>query len=88
MIAPPLTPHEGHQLAALTGRVHPERAMVGRLACLTCEAILRPLRLCGEPTKANTPCRVPIRDDLGYTACWSHAEGRGRTNVPRLRSAS
>ena len=79
--------HEGHELAGMTGRVHPERAMVGRLVCLTCEAILRPLRLCGEPTKAGRPCRVPIRDDLGYAECWSHGAGRGRTSTPRRRRA-
>jgi hypothetical protein len=63
--------------------------MVGRLVCLTCEAIVRPLRVCGEPTKAGKPCRVPIREDLGYTACWSHGQGAGRTSTPRrLRRAS
>jgi signal transduction protein with GAF and PtsI domain len=75
--------HAGHQIAGLTGRVHPERTMVGRLVCLDCEAIIRPLRLCGEMTKAGKPCHVPIREDLGYESCWSHGEGRGRTSTPR-----
>ncbi len=74
--------HDGHDLVALTGRVRVE-TIVGYLACAACSVILRPLRVCGAPTKAGTPCRVPIREDLGYTSCWSHGEGKGRTNVPR-----
>ncbi len=89
MTTMPLDPHADHQLAALTGRLHPDRTTVGRLVCLTCEAILRPLRLCGRPTKRGTACRVPIREDLGYSECWSHGEGAGRTNRPRrMRRAS
>jgi hypothetical protein len=79
----PVIGHAGHQLAGLTGRIHPERTVVGRLVCLTCEAIIRPLRLCGEMTKAGKPCRVPIREDLGYESCWSHGQGAGRTSTPR-----
>jgi hypothetical protein len=76
-------PHAGHRLVALTGRLHPERTMVGALACFDCAAILRPLRVCGLPTKKGTACRTPIREDLGFETCWSHGEGRGRTNTPR-----
>ncbi len=80
--------HDGHDLVALTGRVRLEE-IVGYLACATCDVILRPLRVCGEPTKAGAPCRTPIREDLGYASCWSHGEGKGRTSTPRrMRRAS
>ena len=82
--APDFAAHAGHDLVALTGRVRLE-AMVGYLACATCAVILRPLRVCGVPTKAGTPCRTPIREDLGYASCWSHGEGKGRTSTPRTR---
>ena len=86
--APDAGAHDGPALVALTGRVWLE-TIVGYLACVTCEHLLRPLRVCGEPTKAGAPCRVPIREDLGYTSCWSHGEGRGRTSTPRrMRRAS
>ena len=81
---PDLATRAGHDLVALTGRVRLEM-IVGYLACATCSVILRLLRVCGEPTKAGTPCRVPIREDLGYTSCWSHGEGKGRTSTPRKR---
>ena len=76
-------PHEGHALAALSGRRHPGRTMVGYLACLDCAAILRPLRICGLPTKRGAACRTPIREDLGFESCGSHGVGRGRTSTPR-----
>jgi len=89
MIAPPreIAAHAGHALAAMSGRVHPERALVGRLVCATCDVVVGPLVVCGEPTKAGRPCRTPIRDDLGHDRCWSHGEGRGRTSTPRRRRA-
>ncbi len=88
-IGPPAgdDPHDGHELAALTGRRHPDRVMIGYLACLDCGVLIRQLRVCGHPTKRGTPCRASIREDLGYSACWSHGEGAGRTNTPR-RGAS
>ena len=76
-------PHAGHDLAALTGRRHPERTMVGYLACLTCRILVRSLRVCGQLTRTGQPCRVAVREDLGYRECWSHGEGRGRTSTPR-----
>ena len=79
----PSDPHAGHQLAALTGRRHPGRTMVSYLACVDCAVLVRPLRVCGQPTRAGRPCRTPIREDLGYAECWSHGEGRGRTSTPR-----
>ncbi len=88
-LAPPLAPHEGHQLAAMSGRVHPERALIGRLVCATCDVVVGPLVVCGARTKAGRSCRTPIRADLGYTACWSHGAGKGRTSTPRrMRRAS
>jgi hypothetical protein len=86
-MTPPPDHHDGHRLVALTGRLHPERSMVGALACLDCAVLVRPIRLCGRPTKRGTPCRTPIREDLGYSTCWSHGEGRGRTNTPRRETA-
>ena len=80
-------PHTHHDLAALTGRRHPERTMVGRLVCLDCDVVFGPLRVCGQPTRAGRPCRTPIREDLGYAECWSHGEGRGRTSTPRRGDA-
>ena len=76
-------PHADHDLVALTGRRHPERTMVGYLTCLDCGVLVRPLRVCGQRTRAGMPRRVPIREDLGYRECWSHGEGRGRTSTPR-----
>ena len=82
--APDSCAHDGHDLVALTGRVRLE-TIVGYLACATCSIILRPLRVCGARTKAGAPCRVPIREDLGYSSCWSHGEGKGRMSTPRKR---
>ena len=82
--APDFGAHDGHDLVALTGRVRVE-TIVGYLACATCSVILRPLRVCGARTKAGAPCRVPIREDLGFASCWSHGEGKGRTSTPRAR---
>ena len=79
--------HASHELVALTGRRHPDRQVIGFLACLDCASILRPLRVCGQPTKKGRPCRVSVREDLGYSRCWSHGEGRGRTNAPRRRAS-
>ena len=85
MTAPPreIAGHAGHALAAMSGRVHPERALVGRLVCATCDVVVGRLVICGAHTKAGRPCRTPIRDDLGFTECWSHGEGKGRTSTPR-----
>jgi len=88
MIAPPLTPHEGHGVLGVTGLVDPE-TRVGFLACMTCATLIRPLRRCAQPTRDGSLCRVFVRDDLGHDRCWSHAEGAGRTSTPRrLRRAS
>jgi hypothetical protein len=76
---PPPDPHDGHRLANLVSRRHG----IGYRFCLDCDVLLDRLRLCGWPTKRGTPCRTPIREDLGYSTCWSHGEGRGRTNTPR-----
>jgi hypothetical protein len=88
VMAPPPDPHDGHRLVALTGRLHPERTMVGAPACFDGAAILRPLRVCGRPTLRGAPCRTPIREDLGFETCWSHGEGWGRTNTPRRPAPS
>ena len=74
--------HAGHQLTGLTGLADSE-TRVSYLACLTCSALLRPLRRCAQPTRAGTLSRVFVRDDLGHARCWSHGEGRGRTSTPR-----
>ncbi len=68
-----MTPHERGEMLAL-------------LVCLDCARTVRRLALCGAPTKRGTACRVFIRDDLGYSRCWSHGEGAGRTNTPRRAS--
>jgi hypothetical protein len=81
-MAPPITPHEGHTVLAVTGMLAPN-ARLGYLACLTCAALLRPLRRCGARTKDDGLCRVFVRDDLGHERCWSHGEGAGRTSTPR-----
>ena len=80
--APDPGAHAGHQLTGLTGLIDSE-TRVGYLACLTCSALLRPLRWCAQPTRAGTLCRVFVREDLGHARCWSHGEGAGATNVPR-----
>ena len=78
----------GGELRAAGGRIRyrgPELAPDDPIRA----AIVGPLRVCGEATKAGRPCRVPIREDLGYTRCWSHGEGAGRTSTPRrMRRAS
>jgi len=81
--------HDGHELVAMSGRrVSLEGApLTGYLVCIDCSAIVGPLPICGEPTLKGRPCRTPIRTDLGYSSCWSHGEGRGRTSTPR-RGAS
>ncbi len=87
MTAPSIAPHAGHRLIGLTGLVDRE-TRVGYLACLTCAALIRPLRRCAQPTKDGGLCRAFVRDDLGHERCWSHGEGAGATNVPRrARSA-
>jgi len=78
--------HVGHDIANLSSLSHPG-GPVGRRVCLTCEVVLGPLVLCGRRTRAGKPCRVPIRTDLGYTSCWSHGEGAGRTSTPRRRAS-
>ena len=79
-------PHAGHALAAMSGRLL-GGPLVGRLVCATCDVVVGPLVVCGARTKAGRPCRTPIRADLGYIECWSHGEGRGRTNTPRRRAS-
>jgi len=76
--------HDGHDVANLTTR-QVDNGAVGRRVCLTCDLVLGPLALCNQPTKKGRPCRVPVRTDLGHTVCWSHGEGRGRTNTPRQK---
>jgi len=73
--------HEGCDIANLIA----DRSvgLVGRKVCLSCDVVLSPLVLCGQPTRAGHPCRVPVRADLGYARCWSHGEGAGRTSTPR-----
>ncbi len=82
MTTPPLAPHAGHRLAGLTGLIAPE-TRVGYLACLTCDALLRPLQRCGQPTRDGRLCRVFVHDELGHERCWSHGEGAGRSSTPR-----
>ncbi len=77
-------PHAGHELVNLTAQRRPG-GPVGRRVCLSCDIVVGPLVACGTLTRAGRPCRVPIRDDLGYAACWSHGEGAGRTSTPRRR---
>ncbi len=82
--------HAGHELVKLSGR-RESGEMLGLLVCLDCARTVRRLALCGAPTKRGTACRVFIRDDLGYTRCWSHGEGRPslrdpRTSTPRRAS--
>ena len=78
--------HEGHDVANLAAR-RDRDDVVGRRVCLDCDVVLGPLVLCGRRTKADRPCRVAIRTDLGHTTCWSHGEGRGRTSTPRRRAS-
>jgi hypothetical protein len=81
--------HDGHEDVAMSGRrVSLDGApLVGFLVCVACPAIVGPLPVCGDRTLKGRPCRTPIRTDLGYTSCWSHGEGRGRTSAPRMRKA-
>lgn len=74
--------YEGHAVLGVTGLLDLE-TRVGYLACLTCAALIRPLRRCGRPTRDGALCRVFVRDDLGHDRCWSHGEGRGRTSTLR-----
>jgi hypothetical protein len=77
-----VTAHAGHELVKVSGR-RESGEMVGLLLCMTCSRTVRRLALCGARTKQEQPCRVFVRDDLGYARCWSHGEGAGRTNRPR-----
>jgi hypothetical protein len=80
--------HSGHELVNLKARRR-TGDVVDRRACLTCDVVLGPLVLCGQPTKLGRPCRVAVRTDLGHKRGRSHGEGRGRTSTPRrLRRAS
>jgi hypothetical protein len=81
--------HDGHELVAASGRRTslPGVPLIGYLVCVTCPAIVGPLPVCGEPTLKGRPCRTPIRTDLGYTSCWSHGEGRGRTSTARQEAS-
>jgi hypothetical protein len=65
-----------------TGRMH------GYRVCADCGVVVAPLRLCLAPTKNGAPCRVGVRDDLGFERSWSHGEGAGHTNRPRKRGAA
>jgi hypothetical protein len=76
-----MTAHAGHRSAVLLGR-GPGGAMVGGVVC-NCGQVLRWLPRCGVATRRGTPCGSLVRTDLGYSACWSHGEGAGRTNRPR-----
>jgi hypothetical protein len=78
--------HAGHELLVATGRRRSGQ-IVGWLACVDCMAIVGPVPVCGETTLSGRPCRTLIRADLGYTSCWSHGDGRGRTNTPRRRAS-
>lgn len=44
--------------------------------CLTCGTYVVEVLICGVMTKRGTPCQAAVRDDLGYTACWTHGRGR------------
>jgi hypothetical protein len=79
-------PHTDHELIAATGR-RQSGSVVGWLICVECAMIVQPLPICGAPTRKGRPCRVPIRMDLGYTACWSHGEGAGRTSTRKRRAS-
>ena len=78
--------HEGHETVALTGRRRSGR-WIGFLFCVGCAEVVMALPICGASTLKSRPCRTPIRVDLGYTSCWSHGEGRGRTSTPKRRTA-
>lgn len=73
-----------HDVVTMTGRLGEQ--VVGRRVCLDCNEIVGPVKLCGARTRAGKACRVVVRAELGYTRCWSHGEGAGRTNRPRRRA--
>jgi hypothetical protein len=79
------TPHDGHELVKVSGR-RDNGEMVALLLCMSCSRTVRRLALCGARTKRGTPCKVYVRDDLGFTRCWSHGEGAGHTSTPRRAS--
>jgi hypothetical protein len=75
--------HDGHEVVTVSGR-RDSGEIIGLLLCMTCSRVVRRLALCGAPTKRGAPCRVYVRDDLGFRRCWSHGDGAGRTSTPRL----
>ncbi len=76
--------HAGHEIVKVSGR-RDSGEMLGALLCMTCSRTVRRLALCGARTKSGGTCGVFIRDDLGFTTCWSHGEGAGATSTPRRR---
>ena len=78
--------HDGHETIVATGR-HTIGATVAFRRCLDCAVTASPVALCPSPTKSGASCRGTVRTDLGYTTCWSHGEGAGRTSTPRRRTA-
>lgn len=42
---------------------------------------------CGQQKRNGKPCAALVRTELGYTTCWSHGAGRGRTSTPLHRGA-
>jgi len=78
--------HDGHETVTATGQGLTGR-MLGYLVCNDCTVIVQRLTLCLTPTKRGAPCRVAVREDLGYEKWWSHGEGRGRTSTPRRRAS-
>jgi hypothetical protein len=81
-----MSDHDGHESVAATGQGLTGQ-MYGFLVCNACTVVLRRLKLCLAPTKSGAPCRVTVRDDLGYERRWSHGEGKGRTSTPRRRAS-
>jgi hypothetical protein len=77
--------HDGHEIVHATGQGLTGQ-MLGFLVCNTCTVLVDRLTLCLTPAKRGAPSQVTVRTDLGYSKCWSHGEGAGRTNTPRRRT--
>jgi hypothetical protein len=66
--------HIGHEVVTVRGR-RQTGAPIAFAVCVDCQAIDRLLALCGAPTRSGEPCRVVVRDDLGFSRCWNHRTG-------------